>query len=285
MSDRDLLALYGLKYNPFLPAIPSQDLWTPPGVETFFFRVETLVMDGGFALISGEPGLGKSKVLQLLAARLEQIGDVVVGVMERPQSTLADFYRELGELFGVELTPANKYGGFKALRLKWREYIKATLFRPALLIDEAQVMPTDTLNELRLISSAHFDSDALLSTVLCGDTTLPDRFRHKSLLALGSRARTRLALDAFPREALLDFLDHLLVHAGNPSLVADTLREILADHSAGNLRVLVGMAADLLDAAARQQAKRLDEKLFIEVYDRKPSSRSQRGARATRRSS
>jgi type II secretory pathway predicted ATPase ExeA len=284
MSNRDLLALYGLKYNPFLPAIPTEDLWTPPGVESFFFRVETLVMDGGFALISGDPGLGKSKVLQLLAARLEQIGDVVVGVMERPQSTLADFYRELGELFGVELTPANKYGGFKALRVKWREHIKTTLFRPVLFIDEAQVVPIDTLNELRLISSAHFDSESLLTTVLCGDTTLPDRFRHKSLLALGSRARIRLVLDAFGREALLHFLDHVLVHAGNPGLVADTLREILVDHSGGNLRVLVGMAADLLDAAARQQAKRLDEKLFIEVFDRKPSSPSQR-ARATRRSS
>jgi type II secretory pathway predicted ATPase ExeA len=277
MSDKDLLALYGLKYNPFLPAIPTEDLWTPPGVESFFFRVENLVMDGGFAVISGDPGLGKSKALQLLAGRLEQIGDVVVGVMERPQSTLTDFYRELGELFGVNLSPANKYGGFKALRVKWRESIKTTLFRPVLLVDEAQVVPTDTLNELRLISSAHFDSESLLTTVLVGDTTLPSRFRHRSLLALGSRARTRLALNAFERDVLFDFLDHLLVQAGNPGLVTETLREILVDHSGGNLRVLVGMAADLLDAAASKQAKQIDEKLFIDVFDRKVANRRRKG--------
>lgn len=277
MNEKDLLALYGLKYNPFLPAVPPEDLWTPPGVESFFYRIETLVIDGGFALISGDPGLGKSKVLQLLAGRLEQIGDVVVGVMERPQSTLADFYRELGELFGVNLTPANKYGGFKALRVKWRENIKSTLFRPVLLIDEAQVVPTDTLNELRLLSSAYFDSESLLTTILCGDTTLPARFRHRDLLALGSRARTRLVLDAFSRDVLLDFFDHLLVHAGNTSLVADGLRDILVDHSGGNLRVLVGMAADLLDAAARKQAKQLDEKLFVEVFDRKIAARRRKG--------
>jgi hypothetical protein len=58
--------------------------------------------------------------------------------MERPQSGLGDFYREMGMLFGVNLTPANPYGGFKALREKWRTHIKATLFRPVLLIDEAQ---------------------------------------------------------------------------------------------------------------------------------------------------
>ena len=279
MSDKDLLALYGLKYNPFLPAIPTDDLWTPPRVESFFFRVENLVMDGGFALISGDPGLGKSKILQLLSGRLEQIGDIVVGVMERPQSTLTDFYRELGELFGVNLTPANKYGGFKALRVKWRENIKTTLFRPVLFIDEAQIVPSDTLNELRLISSTYFDSEALLTTVLCGDTTLPERFRHKDLLAFGSRARIRLYLDALEREELLDFLDHLLSNAGNPGLMTDTLREILVDHSGGNLRVLVGMAADLLDAAARTQAKQIDDKLFIEVFDRQVHRRKGRSKR------
>lgn len=284
MSNHDLLALYGLKYNPFLPAIPTENLWTPPGVESFFFRVENLVMDGGFALICGDPGLGKSKVLQLLAGRLERIGDVVVGVMERPQSTLGDFYRELGELFGVDLTPANKYGGFKALRVKWRENIKSSLFRPVLIIDEAQVVPADTLNELRLISSAYFDSESLLTTVLCGDRTLPERFRHKSLLALGSRIRTRICFDPLPRDALLDFLDHLLVNVGNPGLVTDGLRDVLVDHSGGNLRVLVGMAADLLDAGVRKEARQLDEQLFIETFDRKIPARKPRG-KAQRRAS
>ncbi len=280
MSERDLLALYGLKYNPFLPAIPTDELWTPPQVDSFFFRVENLVMDGGFALMCGDPGLGKSKVLQLLAGRLERIGDVVVGVMERPQSTLADFYRELGDLFGVNLTPANKYGGFKSLRTKWRESIKSTLFRPVLLIDEAQVVPADTLNELRLLSSAFFDSESLLTTVLCGDSTLPERFRHKSLLALGSRTRTRLLFEPFDRDVLLDFLDHQMVEAGNPALVTDELRDIMVDHSGGNLRILVGIGAELLDEAARRGAKQLDDKLYLEVFNRSPTRRKQRARKA-----
>ena len=77
------------------------------------FSSEHLVTDGGFALIYGEPGRGKSKVLQLLDKRLNRRDDVVVGVMERPQSSLNDFYREMGSLFGVNLSPANRYGGFK----------------------------------------------------------------------------------------------------------------------------------------------------------------------------
>ena len=72
MTDPKIKALFGLKYNPFLPSIPAEDLWCPPGGKTFLFRIETLVMDGGFALISGEPGMGKSKLLHLLATHLEQ---------------------------------------------------------------------------------------------------------------------------------------------------------------------------------------------------------------------
>jgi len=136
MSQKKLLALYGLKWNPFLPDIPAEALWQPPSLQDFIFRLENLVMDGGFALITGEPGLGKSKLLQLVSNKLSQIEDVKVGIMERPQSSLADFYRELGSLFDVNLTPSNRYGGFKALRERWNEHIKRTLFRPVLLIDK-----------------------------------------------------------------------------------------------------------------------------------------------------
>ena len=127
MNNKQLLALYGLKYNPFLPDIPPEALWSPPGIDMFCFRLENLLPHGGFALICGEPGLGKSKVLQLLDNRLNRLNDVVVGVMERPQSSLNDFYREMGALFGVNLSPANRYGGFKALRERWQNHIKSTL--------------------------------------------------------------------------------------------------------------------------------------------------------------
>jgi general secretion pathway protein A len=274
MNDKKLLSLYGLKWNPFSSDIPPEALWRPPGIDPFFFRIESLVMDGGFALICGDPGLGKSKCLQLLATRLEALKDVVVGVMERPQSSLGDFYREMGELFHVNLTPANRYGGFKALRQRWHEHIKNTLFRPVLLIDESQEMVTSSLNELRLLSSSHFDSQCLLTTVLCGDMRLPERFRSSYLLSLGSRIRVRLALRPLERQEMLSYLDHALEQAGASHLMTPALKETLVDHSAGNLRLLTTMAAELLARAAHNGDKRINEKLFLELYARTPPSRS-----------
>lgn len=279
MTDR-LLARYGLKYNPFLPAVPVEDLWTPPAAEAFFFRVETLVMDGGFALITAEPGLCKSKILQQLATRLDQVGDVQVGVMSRPQSKLGDLYRELGDLFGVDLSPANRYGGFKALRARFRNYIKSTLFRPVLLVDEAQEVDTVCLNELRLLSSAHFDSECLLTTVLCGDTRLSERFRSRDLLSLGSRIRTRLVLEPYSKDCLREFVDHVLDRAGAPGLMSEPLRDVLVDHAAGNPRVLVNMGAELLAEAAHRELAVIDEHLFVEVFSVRPKPRRSRTSSA-----
>jgi type II secretory pathway predicted ATPase ExeA len=265
-NDKKLLALYGLKWHPFRPDIPPEALWVQPTMDSFLFRLEDLVMHGGFAMISGEPGLGKSKTLQQAAHRLNRLQDVVVGVMERPQSSVADFYREMGALFGVSLSPANRYGGFKALREKWHAHIKNTLFRPVLLVDEAQEMVSSCLNELRLLASLNFDSQCLLTTVLCGDMRLPERFRSPQLLSLGTRLRLRLSLEPLPRDHLLDYLDHALLQAGAPHLITQALRETLADHSCGNLRLLNSMADEILLAAAEREAPQLDEKLFLEIF-------------------
>lgn len=274
--DKRLLALFGLKWNPFVSNIPVECLWTPPVFEAFFFRVENLVMEGGFAMICAEPGLGKSKILQLISHRLSPLQGVSVGVMERPQSSLGDFYRELGAVFGVNLSPANRYGGFKALRERWLHHIKTTLFRPVLLIDEAQEMVAPCLNEVRLLSSTHFDSQSILTSILCGDTRLPERLRSEELVSLGTRIRSRLILEPLSREHLMAYLNHALEQAAAPHLLTQPLKEALAEHCLGNLRVLNLMAAELLETAAQRELAQLDEKLFLEFYSRQPRTHKTR---------
>src|SRR5215813_10645604 len=93
---KKLLALYGLKWNPFAPDVPVEALHSTTRIESFCWRVEQLAGEGGFALITGAPGFGKSVTLRILADRLAQKRDVTVDVLSRPQAALSDFYREMG---------------------------------------------------------------------------------------------------------------------------------------------------------------------------------------------
>lgn len=263
--NQKLLSLYGLKWNPFASQAPVEALYVGARLDSFCWRVEQLAGEGGFALVTGLSGLGKSVTLRVLAQRLSGLRDVQVGVLSRPQAGMADFYRELGELFGVPMHPHNRWGGAKVLRERWQGHIDAALYRPVLIVDEAQEMQPGVLSELRLLCSARLDSHLLLTVVLAGDQRLLERFRSEELLPLGARMRVRLALDRLTPEELRELLQHALVQAGAPKLMTPELIATLCDHAQGNLRALMNMAGELLDLAAQREARQIDEQLFFET--------------------
>jgi hypothetical protein len=89
-------------------------------------------------------------------------------------------------------------------------------------------------------------------------------------MPLGSRIRRRLVLEYASRDELLACLDHLLETAGNPTLMTTELKATLADHAAGNYRVLMNLGDELLSTAADRDLPRLDEKLFLEAFNQQP---------------
>ncbi|MYE02355.1 MAG: AAA family ATPase [Alphaproteobacteria bacterium] len=265
--NRRLTTHYGLKWNPFGSDVPEESLRISGPVHSFCWRVENhLVRQGGFALVTGEPGTGKSATMRMLAHGLQRIDGLSVAALTHPSSSLVDFYREMGEAFGISLAPHNRWGGFKELRRRWLEHLDEVGIRAVLLVDEAQELLTPVIAEMRLLASTDFDSRSILSVVLAGDNRLVDRLRSPELRPLASRIRHRLVMKPVDAEELAHLLDHLLKKAGNPGLMTPGLKSTLCAHAGGNLRALTVMGDTLLAAAAEQDREVLDEQLFIDTW-------------------
>lgn len=278
MRKRDLTQ-FGIKWNPFSPDVPTEALMKSPKSEFFCWRVEQQMNEGGFILLLGDPGTGKSVLLRLLADHLLSLQNVTVGIVSRPQSKVSDFYRELGNMFGIQLSLSSRYGSFKALRERWATHIETTTFRPILLFDEAQLAEPAVLSELRLLASKNFDSNSILTVVLSGDERLLHTLQIEELRPLGSRIRYRLSMETVSKDQLVLFIEHCLEWAGNSALMTKPVIESLAEHASGNYRALINLANELLNAAIRQEAAKIDEKLYLDTFSfpiKKPGPKGQK---------
>src|SRR5271157_455372 len=138
----------------------------------------------------------------------------------------------MGDLFGVELRPHNRWAGAKVLRERWQTHIDASLARPVLVV---------------------------------GDGRLLERLRSDEFLPLASRMRVRLAIERATPDELQECLRQALHKAGAVKLMTPELIATLCDHAQGNLRALMNMAGELLAYAAEREARQIDEKLFLET--------------------
>jgi len=89
-------------------------------------------------------------------------------------------------------------------------------------------------------------------------------------------------MEAASREELLELLKHALSKAGNANLLTRELMDVLVDHSAGNYRLLMTMAAELLAHGIVQEVEQFDEKLYLEVFEpQRPCTAAKKKARVS----
>jgi general secretion pathway protein A len=85
--NKRLLNLYSLKFNPFSSQLPTAALWVTPQIQSFCWRMEHQIGEGGFALAVGEPSVGKSAALRILSEHLkaEIFRDQIIWQISKPE--------------------------------------------------------------------------------------------------------------------------------------------------------------------------------------------------------
>lgn len=171
----------------------------------------------GFTLLLGEAGTGKTTLVRTVLSELEP-ESVECVLLSNPTLNRAEFLEFLAEGFKL----AAGAGSSKTrLLAELREHLEARHEAgrlTALVLDEAQSLPYELLEEVRLLSNIEATSHKLLNVVLAGQPELADRLNEPELRQLKQRISLRCELGALDfRETAAYVAGRLRIAGGNPA--------------------------------------------------------------------
>ena len=183
---------------------------------------------GGFIQLTGEVGTGKTTTIRSLLARAPQNAEIALII--NPRLTPLEFLQAIGEELGIDV-PAGTVGNGKELVDLLNRHllsVHAAGRRAVLIVDEAQNLSVEVLEQVRLLTNLETDSQKLLQIILIGQPELRDLLARNDLRQLAQRVTARCHLQPLAREDTVAYVRHRLRVAGSTSEIFGpaALREI-----------------------------------------------------------
>lgn len=208
----DFLRFFGLKEDPFKltpdPAFFYPSLSHHEGLLLMDYSVD---QKEGFLLIIGDPGTGKTTMLNVFLDNWKARAETAI--ILTPRLSPEEFLSAVAEDLDINIENKNKHEIIKALR-DFMAIKSSEGKRVIIIVDEAQNLPDETLEELRLLSNLETDKDKLLQIILSGQPELQTRLQSNSLRQLNQRISSRVYLKHFSPEETLDYINYRLILAG-----------------------------------------------------------------------
>ncbi|HHL39182.1 MAG TPA: DUF2075 domain-containing protein [Deltaproteobacteria bacterium] len=216
----DLLEFYGLKEDPFRLTPDPMFFFPSAGHKEALMSMEYLLTQKeGFCLITGEPGTGKTTLMNVFVENWRDRADIALIVTPRLEA--AEFLRAVLDDLGV---PRREGAGKADLLRDFRDFLvsrRESGRAVAVIVDEAQDLPDDTLEELRLLTNLETDKEKLLQVILIGQPELEERLASHRLRHLNQRISVAARLAPLSRSEISEYINYRLIKAGKGFLLLD----------------------------------------------------------------
>ncbi len=202
----------------------------------------------GFIEVVGQVGTGKTTLLRTLVERLGP--EVDLAYIFNPSASETELLAAINREFGIPVGARTRGELLDELNHHLLAR-KAAGRRAVLLIDEAQNLETEVLEQVRLISNLETEREKLIQVVLCGQPELEENLARTELRQLRQRITVRWHLLPLAEDEVVEYLEHRLRIAGaaNPALFSREAARALFRASAGVPRLLNAIADRALLAA------------------------------------
>jgi MSHA biogenesis protein MshM len=218
-----------------------------------------VVLSGeGITKIIGEVGSGKTMLCRMLEERLPERVETVY--IANPSISPENILNVIAFEAGLIDRPQSKLEVMQQLQ-SWLLEKFAQNRRVVVLIEEAQGMPLETLEEIRLLSNLETTQDKLLQIVLFGQPELDENLAQPSIRQLRERITHNFYLNPFARNQAQDYLNFRIRSAGyrGPDLFDAKVSRLIGFYSRGLVRRINILADKVLLAAYADNTTRLRE--------------------------
>jgi general secretion pathway protein A len=256
---------FGLKELPFSIAPDPRFLYMSENYKEalahFMYGINS---DGGFVLLTGEVGTGKTTLCRCLLEQLPENIDVafILNPKVTSEELLANICDELS-IYYPEGTTSAKVFVDKINEYLLDAYAKGR--KTVLIIEEAQNLSTDVLEQIRLLTNLETNQSKLLQVIMLGQPELRDILSKPELRQLSQRITARYHLGTLSRNEVKEYVTHRLAIAGtNRKIFPDSIIGKLYHLSRGIPR-LINIICDRALLGAYVQEKNCVDKFTLET--------------------
>lgn len=208
----DLLEFYNINEDPF-KLTPDPFYFYPSSEHNEVLSSLNYVIEHkeGFFMATGFPGTGKTTIMKIFIDSWKE--KAIIALILTPRLSPEEFLMAILEDLNVKIINNNKNDIIRT----FRDFLidNANLGkRVIIIVDEAQDLPTETLEELRLLSNLETDKEKLLQIVLIGQPELDRRLKSDSLIQLNQRIAVRAYLKPLTPGETSEYINYRLIKGG-----------------------------------------------------------------------
>jgi len=226
-----------------------------------------LMNQAGFTVISGDIGAGKTTLIRHLLDNMDR--DHTVGLISNTHRSFGELLQWILLAFNLEHAGMNKvemYQRFVDFIIEEYAHNRSTV----LIIDEAQNMSAETLEELRMLSNVNADKDQALQVILVGQNELRDTLRRPDLVQFAQRISVDYHLQPLSEIETANYIRHRLkVAGGRPNIFTDLACQAVHRYGNGVPRLINLLCDTALVYGYAEQKQHIDANLVTQVAKEK----------------
>lgn len=226
-----------------------------------------LMNQAGFTVITGEIGSGKTTLVRQLLREVDR--NTTIGLISNTSRSIDDLLQSILLAFNIEYRPAGRVELHRLLHRFFQSELQQRR-RAVLIVDEAQNMSAEALEEIRMLSNVNADKQSLVQLILVGQPQLRDLLKRRDMVQLTQRVMVDYHLQPLSGEETRQYIRHRVKTAGGrPDIFEDSAYDAVFEYTGGIPRLINVLCDTALVCGYAEQSQAISEQLIRLVAQEK----------------